>query len=154
MPSRAQFLQTALALAVSAITSLPALAADAWPSKPIRLVVPYPPGGSSDIIARSIGQLISQELKQPVVIENKPGANGNLGAELVARAQPDGYTWLLCDLGALAISPSVYPSWLLTRARTCAAPPCWPIRRTCSLSILQCRPATSKSWWSCRKSRT
>ena len=108
MPSRAQFLQTALALAVSAITSLPALAADAWPSKPIRLVVPYPPGGSSDIIARSIGQLISQELKQPVVIENKPGANGNLGAELVARAQPDGYTWLLCDLGALAISPSVY----------------------------------------------
>ena len=108
MPSRAQFLQTALALAVSAITSLHALAADAWPSKPIRLVVPYPPGGSSDIIARSIGQLISQELKQPVVIENKPGANGNLGAELVARAQPDGYTWLLCDLGALAISPSVY----------------------------------------------
>ena len=108
MPSRAQFLQTALALAVSAITSLPAMAAEAWPSKPIRLVVPYPPGGSSDIIARSIGQLISQELKQPVVIENKPGANGNLGAELVARAQPDGYTWLLCDLGALAISPSVY----------------------------------------------
>ena len=108
MPSRAQFLHTALALAVSALASLPALAADAWPSKPIRLVVPYPPGGSSDIIARSIGQLISQELKQPVVIENKPGANGNLGAELVARAQPDGYTWLLCDLGALAISPSVY----------------------------------------------
>ena len=108
MLTRAQFLQSALALAISAVAAPSALAADAWPSKPIRLVVPYPPGGSSDIIARSIGQLISQELKQPVVIENKPGANGNLGAELVARAQPDGYTWLLCDLGALAISPSVY----------------------------------------------
>ena len=108
MLTRARFLHTALALAISAVAAPSALAADAWPSKPIRLVVPYPPGGSSDIIARSIGQLISQELKQPVVIENKPGANGNLGAELVARAQPDGYTWLLCDLGALAISPSVY----------------------------------------------
>ena len=108
MLTRARFLQSALALAISAVAAPSALAADAWPSKPIRLVVPYPPGGSSDIIARSIGQLISQELKQPVVIENKPGANGNLGAELVARAQPDGYTWLLCDLGALAISPSVY----------------------------------------------
>ncbi len=107
MFTRARFLHTVLALAASAALS-PALAADAWPSKPIRLVVPYPPGGSSDIIARSIGQLISQELKQPVVIDNKPGANGNLGAELVARAQPDGYTWLLCDLGALAISPSIY----------------------------------------------
>ncbi len=107
MITRARFLYTALALAASAALS-PAQAAEAWPSKPIRLVVPYPPGGSSDIIARSIGQLISQELKQPVVIDNKPGANGNLGAELVARAQPDGYTWLLCDLGALAISPSIY----------------------------------------------
>lgn len=107
MFTRARFLHTALALAASVALG-PALAADAWPSKPIRLVVPYPPGGSSDIIARSIGQLISQELKQPVVIDNKPGANGNLGAELVARAQPDGYTWLLCDLGALAISPSIY----------------------------------------------
>ena len=108
MLTRARFLQTALALAICAVAAPSALAADAWPNKPIRLVVPYPPGGSSDIIARSIGQLISQELKQPVVIENKPGANGNLGAELVARAQPDGYTWLLCDLGALAISPSIY----------------------------------------------
>ncbi|MCD2511536.1 Bug family tripartite tricarboxylate transporter substrate binding protein [Comamonas endophytica] len=108
MLSRSRFLCTALALAGATLVSAPALANDAWPSKPIRLVVPYPPGGSSDIIARSIGQLISQELKQTVVIENKPGANGNLGAEFVARAQPDGYTWMLADLGALAISPSVY----------------------------------------------
>lgn len=108
MLSRNRFLCSALALAAASAFAAPVLANDAWPSKPIRLVVPYPPGGSSDIIARSIGQVISQELKQTVVIENKPGANGNLGAEFVARAQPDGYTWLLADLGALAISPSVY----------------------------------------------
>lgn len=108
MLTRNRFLCSALALAAASAFATPVLANDAWPSKPIRLVVPYPPGGSSDIIARSIGQVISQELKQSVVIENKPGANGNLGAEFVARAQPDGYTWLLADLGALAISPSVY----------------------------------------------
>lgn len=108
MLCRSRFLYSALALAASSLFSPHLLAAEAWPSKPIRLVVPYPPGGSSDIIARSIGQQLSQEFKQPVVIENKPGANGNLGAEFVARAPADGYTWLLCDLGALAISPSVY----------------------------------------------
>lgn len=108
MIRRSRFLRSVLALAAGSLLSTTLLASDAWPNKPIRLVVPYPPGGSSDIIARSIGQLISQELKQTVIIENKPGANGNLGAEFVARAQPDGYTWLLCDLGALAISPSVY----------------------------------------------
>lgn len=108
MIRRSRLLRSVLALAAGSLLSTSLLASDTWPNKPIRLVVPYPPGGSSDIIARSIGQLISQELKQTVIIENKPGANGNLGAEFVARAQPDGYTWLLCDLGALAISPSVY----------------------------------------------
>ena len=108
MLRRSHLLRATLAAAVGSLLATPLWAADAWPSKPIRLIVPYPPGGSSDIIARAIGQLMSQELKQSVVIENKPGANGNLGAEFVARAQPDGYTWLLCDLGALAISPSIY----------------------------------------------
>lgn len=79
-----------------------------WPSKPIRIVVPYPPGGSSDIIARSIAQPLSEALKQSVIVENKAGANGNLGADYVAKSAPDGYTMLLCDTGALAISPSVY----------------------------------------------
>jgi tripartite-type tricarboxylate transporter receptor subunit TctC len=83
-------------------------AADAWPAKPIRIVVPYPPGGSSDIIARSISQPLSEALKQSVIVENRAGANGNLGADLVSKASPDGYTLLLCDVGALAISPSVY----------------------------------------------
>ncbi len=83
-------------------------AADAWPSKPLRIVVPYPPGGSSDIIARAISVPLSEALKQSVIVENRAGANGNLGADLVAKAAGDGYTLLLCDVGALAISPSVY----------------------------------------------
>ena len=83
-------------------------AAQAWPSKPIRIIVPYTPGGSSDIIARAISQPLSEALRQPVVVENKPGANGNAGTEFVAKAPADGYTLLLCDVGALAITPSVY----------------------------------------------
>lgn len=87
----------------------PSSHAQGYPSKPIRIVVPYPAGGTSDILARSIGQKLSESLSQPVVVENKPGANGNVGAEFVARSAPDGYTLLLADIGALAISPSVYP---------------------------------------------
>jgi tripartite-type tricarboxylate transporter receptor subunit TctC len=78
-----------------------------WPSRPLRIVVPYPPGGSSDAIARLISQPLSQALKQPVIIENRAGANGNLGAAEAVKAD-DGHTVLLCDVGALAISPSVY----------------------------------------------
>jgi tripartite-type tricarboxylate transporter receptor subunit TctC len=85
---------------------LPA-AAQSWPSKTIRIVVPYPPGGSSDIIARAISQPLSEALKQTVVVENKPGANGNTGTDFVAKAN-DGHTFLLCDVGALAITASVY----------------------------------------------
>ena len=85
-----------------------AAAAQEWPAKPIRIVVPYTPGGSSDIIARAISQPLSEALKQTVVVENKPGANGNTGTDLVAKSPADGYTLLLCDVGALAITPSVY----------------------------------------------
>ncbi|RKR66982.1 tripartite-type tricarboxylate transporter receptor subunit TctC [Acidovorax sp. 94] len=94
-------------IATLAAASATAQSAD-WPAKTLRIVVPYPPGGSSDIIARSISQAMSEALKQSVIVENKPGANGNLGADFVAKAEPDGYTMLLCDVGALAISPSVY----------------------------------------------
>lgn len=94
---------------LASASAVPALAQPAdWPAKTLRIVVPYPPGGSSDIIARSISQVMSDALKQSVIVENKPGANGNLGADYVSKAEPDGYTMLLCDVGALAISPSVY----------------------------------------------
>ena len=97
------------AAAPAALLASPAwVGAQNWPARPIRIVVPYPPGGSSDIIARALSQPLSEALGQPVIIDNKPGANGNLGADLVAHSAPDGYTLLLCDVGALAISPSVY----------------------------------------------
>lgn len=103
--NRRQILQAAAAVAAPAAF---AQAANAWPSKPIRIVVPYPPGGSSDIIARSIGTLLGDTLKQSVIVENKAGANGNLGTDFVAKSAADGHTFVLCDVGALAITPSVY----------------------------------------------
>ncbi len=103
--NRRKVLASSVALGMVAATGA---RAQAWPAKPIRIVVPYPPGGSSDIIARAISQPLSEALGQPVIVDNKAGANGNLGADLVAKSQPDGYTMLLCDTGALAISPSVY----------------------------------------------
>ena len=98
-----------LAIVFAALVVPSPVAAQAWPTKSIRFIVPYPPGGTSDILARTIGQKLGDALGQPIVVENKPGANGNVGAEFVARAAPDGYTLLLADIGALAISPSVYP---------------------------------------------
>ena len=81
--------------------------ADTWPAKPIRLVVPYPAGGSGDIVARAIAQKMSEGLGQQVVVDNRAGANGNIGTELVARAPNDGYTLLLATDIQFAISPAL-----------------------------------------------
>lgn len=112
-----------LLAAAAASVALPSFGQgkDNWPSKPIRIVVPYPPGGSSDIIARAISVPLADALKQTVIVENKAGANGNLGADFVAKSQPDGYTLLLCDVGALAISPRSTPSSRSIRPKTCVA---------------------------------
>ena len=83
--------------------------AQSYPTKPIRIVVPYAAGGTSDILARQIGPELNKAWGQAVVVENKPGANGNVGADFVAKSAPDGYTLLLTDLGGLVISASVYP---------------------------------------------
>ncbi|MGH8673529.1 MAG: Bug family tripartite tricarboxylate transporter substrate binding protein [Burkholderiales bacterium] len=97
---------TALAFAVSGTAVL----AQTYPSKPIRVIVPYAAGGTSDILARQIGPKLTESFGQPVVVENKPGANGNVGADFVAKSAADGHTLLLTDVGGLVISASVYPS--------------------------------------------
>jgi len=87
-----------------------ASAQQSWPNRPIHLVVPFTPGGSTDILARSIGLELTRAWGQPVVIDNAPGAGGSLGADKVAKAPPDGYTLLMGHIGTLAVTPSIYPS--------------------------------------------
>jgi tripartite-type tricarboxylate transporter receptor subunit TctC len=95
-------------LTLFAAIALPAFA-QSYPTKNIRLIVPYAAGGTSDILARQIGPKLTEAWNQPVVVENKTGANGNVGADFVAKSTPDGYTLLLTDVGGLVISASVYP---------------------------------------------
>jgi len=104
----------AATLAVLAL-ALPAYAQ--YPAKPIRVIVPFAAGGTSDILARAIGPKMTEAWGQPVVVENRTGANGNVGAEFVAKSAPDGYTMLLSDVGALAINPSVYPEMTFDPSR-------------------------------------
>jgi tripartite-type tricarboxylate transporter receptor subunit TctC len=86
------------------------LQAQPYPNKSIRIVVPFAPGGTSDILARAIGPHITAAWSQPVIVENRTGANGMVGADYVAKSAPDGYTLFLSDIGALSINPSVYTS--------------------------------------------
>ena len=97
------------ALAVVALCAAAlAGAQNAWPSRPIHLVVPYPPGALTDLLARAIAERLSAGLKQPVVVENKPGAGTLVGAEYVAKSAPDGYTLLMATSTTLGISPALY----------------------------------------------
>ncbi len=91
------------------LAALPCLAqAQAFPSRQITIVVPYQPGGTNDIIARTLTPKMSEALGQPVVVENKPGAGGNLGAAMVAKSKPDGHTLLMAPVGVLAINKWIY----------------------------------------------
>jgi tripartite-type tricarboxylate transporter receptor subunit TctC len=83
-------------------------AAQTFPSKPVRLIVPQTPGGASDALARIVGQKLSEKWGQPVVVENRPGAGGNIGMDAVAKAPGDGYTLLMSYVGSHAINPSIY----------------------------------------------
>jgi tripartite-type tricarboxylate transporter receptor subunit TctC len=98
-----------LAVAVAALVAAAHAAAQAWPAKPIRLVVPFPPGGAVDFYARVVQQPLSEVLGQTVVIDNKAGASGMVGAEAVAKSPPDGYTLLLGNIASLAINVGIYP---------------------------------------------
>jgi tripartite-type tricarboxylate transporter receptor subunit TctC len=85
----------------------PALA-QTWPEKPVKLIVNFPPGGVADTLARNIAPSISEAIKQPVVVENRPGANGSIGADAVAKSAPDGYTFLVTSGGAMTVDPFIY----------------------------------------------
>jgi tripartite-type tricarboxylate transporter receptor subunit TctC len=94
--------------ALAAAGALPAHAADDYPARAIKIVVPYAPGGSTDVVARLLADKLALSLKQPVVVENKPGANGMIGSEMVARATPDGYTLLFPAGSVLGLTPLLY----------------------------------------------
>ena len=97
-------------LASGAATIIAGVArAQSWPSRPIRLIVPFATGGGSDFIGRFMAQRLGQSLGQPVVVENKPGASGNIGANAVAKAVPDGYT-MMVTVNTFTITPALYAS--------------------------------------------
>lgn len=104
--------RTTLLVAIAAMTAGvlvgSAVAQDNYPSKPVNVVVPWAPGGSADILARSLSEPLAAELGQPIVIVNQPGAGGTTGSAGVARAEPDGYTLLVSNIGSQAIAPHVY----------------------------------------------
>lgn len=108
MNDRRAFLVTATATATGLALPSWAQGVTDYPNKAVRYVVPFPAGGLTDVMARLVGQKVGESMGQPVVVDNKPGANANLGAELVAKAAPDGYTWLAVTL-AHAVNQSLFP---------------------------------------------
>src|SRR5215216_5344334 len=101
---------SATALAIACALSVAATAAEppAFPTKPIRIVVPIAPGGSTDYLARLLGQKLGERISQPVIIDNRPGAGGNIGTDLVAKAPADGYTVVAANVSSVAINQSLY----------------------------------------------
>jgi len=97
-----------IALASCCLTLVHAQTTSSYPNKPIKIIVPFPAGGTSDVLARMVGQKWTEAWGQPVVIENRPGSNGNLVADVLAKSAPDGYTLILMDVGNLVISPALY----------------------------------------------
>jgi tripartite-type tricarboxylate transporter receptor subunit TctC len=102
------FIRSAFALLWMAAMSA-TVWAQAWPAKPVRVVVAFTAGGTTDILTRSINEQLTEKLKQPFLVDNRPGAGGNLGTELVVRAAPDGYTLMVDSVGPIAVNPSLYP---------------------------------------------
>jgi tripartite-type tricarboxylate transporter receptor subunit TctC len=97
-------------IGAAVLASAPAAAQTKYPEKPIRIIVPFSAGGASDTLARLVGQKMQEAWGQPVVVENKPGAGGNIGADFVAKSDPDGYTLLLSAAGFMSVNPWVYPN--------------------------------------------
>jgi tripartite-type tricarboxylate transporter receptor subunit TctC len=131
----------AASIAVPAVAQVPA-----WPTKPLRLVVPFPPAGATDILGRTLAQKLSDALGQPVVVENKPGAGGAIGSDMVAKAAPDGYTLLIATTSTHSIGPSLNPKlaynaekdfvpvvWVANSTNILVAAPNLPVTNTAEL---------------------
>lgn len=130
-----------LAALIGAAAVLPmagALAQDSYPRKPIRLVVPFPPGGGTDMIARTVAQKLADQNQWTVVVDNRPGAGGNLGVDAVAKASPDGYTLVMGQTSNLAINPSLYAKLPYDPLKSLA-----PVALVSSAPIVMAAPANS-----------
>ena len=99
-----------LSAAMFPIATLASAQASAYPDKPIRIVVPFPVGGVADTFGREIGRKLTESWGQPVVIDNRPGAGGNIGADIVAKSPPDGYTLVIGNIGTHAVNVSLLPT--------------------------------------------
>ena len=110
MKKRLFSLSLTVTLAAAAALLLPlSAAAQAWPAKPVRMVIPFPAGGATDIVGRTIAQRLGAALGQQVVVDNKPGAGGTIGADMVAKAPADGYTLLMSTSSTHSIGPALNP---------------------------------------------
>jgi tripartite-type tricarboxylate transporter receptor subunit TctC len=122
--------RAAIAALLALAASAPAIA-QTWPERPIRIVVGFAPGGFTDVLARVVGQKLTERLGQAVIVENRPGAAGTLGADLVAKAKPDGYTLLLAHSNSNSVAPALYPKLPYDVRRDCT-----PIIRVASTPLL------------------
>jgi len=104
-----------------ALLCIPTLALAQYPNKPVRMIIPFAPGGASDFVGRIMQPKMNELLGQPIVVENKPGAAGNIGAEAAAKSAPDGYTIFLGNVGSVAINPGVYPKLSITPTKDLVA---------------------------------
>ncbi|MBI0534521.1 tripartite tricarboxylate transporter substrate binding protein [Roseomonas sp. KE2513] len=109
-------------LAAPALMPLAARAQGGWPDRPLRLILPYTPGGGTDAVARALGTRLNATLGQPVVVENRPGAGGNLATELVAGSRPDGYTLLMGNQGPISVNPTLFGRNLKVNPQTALDP--------------------------------
>ena len=110
LPLRCSAVAGLLAVACALLPAAAPAEPSEWPGKPVTLVVPFPPGGGNDAVARQIAGPAGQALGQPLVVDNRPGAGGTIGAASVARARPDGHTLLLCSTSSLVVATALYPS--------------------------------------------
>src|SRR6478609_280711 len=123
---------------LASAVALPAMAQSAWPDRPVRIVVPFPPGGSNDIVTRLLAEALQARLGQPFLVENRGGAGGNIGADAVAKAAPDGYTLLLAAPGPFAINEHLYRGMPFDPARDLV-----PVALVAAVPIVLVVPAES-----------